>query len=90
MKYWIHITKDEQLKRFKARQKTPFKQWKLTKDDWRNRKKWDDYAVAANDMIQYTSTHAAPWTMVEGNDKRFARIKVLATYCARLEAALDA
>jgi AMP-polyphosphate phosphotransferase len=88
VKYWIHITKSEQLKRFKERKTTPFKQWKLTDEDWRNRKKWDQYSIAVNDMIQYTSTRIAPWTLVEGNDKRFARVKVLETYCERLEAAV--
>jgi len=88
VKYWIHITKDEQLARFKQRDKTPYKRWKLTEEDWRNREKWQDYEDAVNDMVQYTSTAAAPWTLVEGNDKRFARVKVVETYCARLAAAL--
>jgi polyphosphate kinase 2 (PPK2 family) len=88
VKYWLHITADEQLRRFKERERLPFKRWKLTADDWRNRKKWDKYAVAVNDMIERTSTKPAPWTLVEANDKYFARIKVLKTVCARLEAAL--
>ncbi|WP_136659474.1 polyphosphate:AMP phosphotransferase [Nitratireductor sp. XY-223] len=88
VKYWIHITEDEQLARFKLREKTPYKRWKLTDEDWRNRDRWDDYEEAVNDMVQYTSTSAAPWTLVEGNDKRFARIRVLETYCLRLEKAL--
>ena len=89
LKFWLHITKDEQLARFKLREKTPYKRWKLTDEDWRNRDKWDDYEAAVNDMVQYTSTRAAPWTLVEGNDKRFARVKVLRTFCDRLEAALE-
>jgi len=88
MKYWIHISKEEQLDRFKAREQTPHKQWKLTEEDWRNREKWDDYEMAVNDLVEHTSTHTAPWVLVEGNDKLFARIKVLQTFCERLEAAL--
>ena len=88
VKYWIHITKDEQLARFKLREKTPYKRWKLTDEDWRNRDKWADYEQAVNDMVQYTSTSTAPWTLVEGNDKRFARLKVVKTFSDRLAAAL--
>ena len=88
MKYWIHITKEEQLARFKAREETPHKQWKLTDEDWRNREKWEDYMHSVNDIIQHTSTRAAPWTLVEGNDKKYARIKVLKTLCDNLEQAL--
>ncbi len=88
LKYWIHISKDEQLARFKLREKTPHKRWKLTDEDWRNRDKWNDYEQAVDDMVQYTSTSAAPWTLVEGNDKRFARVKVVETYCDRLASAL--
>jgi AMP-polyphosphate phosphotransferase len=90
VKIWIHITKDEQLERFRLREVTPHKRWKLTEEDWRNREKWDEYALAVNDMVQYTSTSLAPWTLVEGNDKRFARIKTLETVCDRLEQALEA
>ena len=88
VKYWLHITKDEQLARFKLREKTPHKRWKLTDEDWRNREKWDDYERAVNDMVQYTSTAAAPWTLVEGNDKLCARMKVIETFCDRLTAAV--
>ncbi len=87
-KYWIHIDKDEQLRRFKARQATPHKCWKITDEDWRNREKWDDYEAAVDDMVARTHTPAAPWTLVEGTDKRFARLKVLETLCQRLEQAL--
>ncbi len=90
VKYWLHITKKEQLARFKLREKTPHKRWKLTDEDWRNRGKWDLYEAAVNDMVQFTSTSKAPWHLVEGNDKRFARIKVLDIFCKRLAAALDA
>jgi polyphosphate:AMP phosphotransferase len=89
LKYWVHITKDEQLERFRLREQTPYKSWKLTDEDWRNREKWDDYERAVHDMVQNTSTLNAPWTLVEGNDKRYARIKVLKTLCERLEGALD-
>ena len=89
VKYWVHITKKEQLARFKLREKTPHKRWKLTEEDWRNRDKWDLYEAAVNDMVQFTSTSKAPWHLIEGNDKRFARIKVLEILCRRL-AALDA
>jgi polyphosphate:AMP phosphotransferase len=89
VKYWVHITKDEQLERFKAREETPHKRWKLTEEDWRNREKWDDYDLAVNDIVERTSTHSAPWVLVEGNDKRFARIKVIRTFCDRLEAMIE-
>ena len=81
LKYWIHITNDEQLARFKARELVPYKRWKLTDEDWRNREKWDDYALAVHDIVQHTSTLHSPWTLVEGNDKRFARVKVIKTLC---------
>jgi polyphosphate:AMP phosphotransferase len=88
VKYWIHITKDEQRTRFKQRDKTPYKRWKLTDEDWRNRDKWDEYDQAVNDMVQFTSSSAAPWTLVAGNDKRYARVKVVETFCERLADAL--
>jgi polyphosphate kinase 2 (PPK2 family) len=88
MKYWVHVTRDEQLRRFKERQATPHKRWKLTDEDWRNRDRWDAYEQAVNDMIERTSTREAPWTLVEGNDKSFARLKVLTTICDRLERTL--
>ncbi len=90
MKYWMHITKDEQLRRFKNRAKIPYKRWKLTEEDWRNREKWDEYEQAVNDMVARTSTFIAPWTLIEGNDKRYARLKVIDTFCERLEGALAA
>ncbi|WP_135075678.1 polyphosphate:AMP phosphotransferase [Terasakiella sp. SH-1] len=85
LKFWIHITPDEQLERFKAREVTPWKQWKLTDEDWRNREKWSDYEEAVNDLVEKTSTSNAPWLLVEGNDKKFARIKVLRAVCKALE-----
>ncbi|MHB8763524.1 MAG: polyphosphate:AMP phosphotransferase [Deferrisomatales bacterium] len=90
VKFWLHITPEEQLARFEAREATPWKSWKLTDEDWRNREKWPLYEQAVNDMVGHTSTAAAPWTLVEGNDKNYARIKVLRTLCDRLEQALEA
>jgi polyphosphate:AMP phosphotransferase len=87
-KYWVHITQDEQLRRFKDRDKTRYKQWKLTDEDWRNRAKWDAYERAVNEMVERTSTRIAPWTLVEGNDKYFARLKVLKTLCSSLKKAI--
>jgi polyphosphate:AMP phosphotransferase len=87
-KYWIHISEDEQLARFKAREETPHKRWKLTEEDWRNRENWADYERAVNDMVQHTSTTAAPWTLVEGDDKRYARIKIINNLCDKLDKAL--
>ncbi len=84
VKFWLAITKDEQLKRFKERERTKFKQYKITPEDWRNRDKWDAYVEAAGDMIDRTSTSVAPWTVVEANDKHLARIKVIDTITSRL------
>jgi polyphosphate:AMP phosphotransferase len=88
IKYWVHITQDEQLRRFKEREKAQYKQWKLTDEDWRNRSRWGDYERAVNDMVERTSTRVAPWTLVEGNDKYFARLKVLQTACSSISQAL--
>ena len=73
----MQIDKDEQLKRFNLRLNTPEKQWKITDEDWRNREKWDQYEEAVNEMIAKTSTKAAPWNIIEANDKLYARIKVM-------------
>ena len=88
VKFWLTITKEEQLRRFREREKTPFKTFKITAEDWRNRKKWDDYERAVCDMIERTSNDLAPWVLVPANDKYGARIKILQTLCERLEAAL--
>jgi polyphosphate kinase 2 (PPK2 family) len=85
MKYWLHVTEEEQLARFQVREAAPHKRWKLTEEDWRNRDQWGAYELAAHEMMQHTSTHAAPWLLVEANDKYFARIKVLKTLCKQLE-----
>jgi AMP-polyphosphate phosphotransferase len=88
VKYWLHMTPEEQLRRFKAREKIRHKRWKLTAEHWRNREKWPDYERAVNDMVERTSTRLAPWTLVEANDKYFARLKVLRTACDAMERAL--
>lgn len=88
-KFWIHISQDEQLRRFEGRRATPYKAWKLTEEDWRNREKWDAYEQAVNDMLLKTSTVTAPWTIVEGNDKWFARVKTLQTLVSLLSEELD-
>ncbi len=85
LKFWIHISKDEQLRRFEARCKTPYKSWKLTDEDWRNRGKWEPYEEAASEMLIRTSTLKAPWVVVEGNDKYYARVKVLKKLVQLLE-----
>ncbi len=89
IKFWLQISKDEQLRRFKEREQVEFKRFKITNEDWRNREKWDAYHVAVCDMVDRTSTGKAPWTLVEANDKNYARVKVLRTICERIEAALN-
>lgn len=89
MKFWLHIDADEQLRRFKEREQTPWKQYKITAEDWRNRDRWGDYERAVTDMVVHSSTDIAPWTLVPANDKHVARITVLETFCNRLHAALD-
>ena len=90
VKFWLAVSKDEQFKRFKQRETISFKRFKITEEDWRNRKKWDAYERAVCDMIDRTSTSVAPWTLVEANNKYYARIKVLKTVVNALEEALDA
>jgi polyphosphate:AMP phosphotransferase len=85
LKFWIHIDPDEQLRRFQLRQATPYKHYKITDEDFRNRAKWNEYELAANEMIERTSTSFAPWYLIEANDKKFARIKVIKTLCDRLK-----
>jgi polyphosphate:AMP phosphotransferase len=88
VKLWLAITKDEQMKRFKEREDISYKQFTITAEDWRTRKKWDDYVVAASDMIDRTSSSIAPWTVIEANDKHLARVRVIETISKRLEEAL--
>ena len=85
IKFWVQIDKDTQLERFEMRQKTPEKQWKITDEDWRNREKWDQYEEAVDEMLIRTSTPNAPWIVVEGNNKYYARIKVLETVVKAIE-----
>jgi polyphosphate kinase 2 (PPK2 family) len=89
LKFWVHISPEEQLRRFKEREVTPWKQHKITDEDWRNREKWPDYEAAVNEMVARTSTAAAPWTIVSGEDKRHGRVQVLHTFCERLRGALE-
>ena len=85
LKFFMHIDKEEQERRFKERQENPDKQWKITDEDWRNREKWELYEQAVDEMMVRTSTVNAPWVIVEGNDKLYARIKVLETVVDALE-----
>jgi polyphosphate kinase 2 (PPK2 family) len=85
VKFWLHISSQEQLKRFKRRDKDPLKTWKLTDEDWRNRKKRKQYTRAVEDMLEKTDTEWAPWHLVEGDSKRHARVKVLETTIAEIE-----
>ena len=87
-KFWLHISPEEQLARFRARERTPLKRHKITDEDWRNRARWPQYLEAVTDMLRQTSTSYAPWTIVEANDKRHARLEVLRGLCDRIEAAL--
>ncbi len=89
LKFWLHIDQDEQLKRFQDREQVAYKRYKITADDWRNRERWPLYKDAVNEMVARTSTEYAPWTLVEGNDKRYARVKVMETVCKQLKAAMS-
>ena len=89
LKFWLQISNDEQLKRFKARQTDPLKKWKLTDEDWRNREKRPEYEEAVVEMLERTDTSFAPWILVEANDKRYARVKVIETVIEYLERALE-
>lgn len=87
-KFWLTISADEQLKRFKARERDRFKRFKITPDDWHNREKWPAYEQAICDMVDRTSTDIAPWQLIAANNKNYARIAVLRSSCERIEAAL--
>ena len=89
LKFFVHIDPAEQDKRFEERLKIPYKRHKLTEEDLRNRDRWHDYEIAVNDMVERTSTPIAPWVLVEAEDKRYARVKVLESVCESLERALD-
>lgn len=88
-KFWLQISKQEQLRRFKGREVDPYRSYKLTEEDWRNRAKWDEYTEAVEDMLLHTSTPYAPWTVVEANNKWFARVKVLQTVVDAVEKRLN-
>jgi len=90
MKFWFHISKDEQLLRFKAREANPLKSWKLTDEDWRNREKWDLYLEAAEEMFEKTDTPYAPWHIISSNDKRYARLDTLNIMIQTIESVLTA
>jgi len=87
-KFWLHISPQEQLRRFKERQTIAYKQYKITDEDWRNRKQWNDYKAAVDDMVAHCSTAPAPWTLVAANDKKYARVQILKTVVQRLRDAL--
>ena len=88
VKFWLHISPGEQLKRFRGRELDPYRSYKLTEEDWRNRQKWDAYTAAAEEMFARTSTSSAPWTLVPANDKCFARVAVLRTLVESMERVL--
>ena len=88
VKFWLHVSSDEQLKRFKAREKDPLKSWKLTDEDWRNREKRAQYEDAIEEMVKRTSTDVAPWELIPGESKRYARVAVLNTVIDAIEAKL--
>jgi len=90
VKFWMHISDDEQLKRFEARAKDPLKSWKLTGEDWRNREKRADYEQAVEDMLAHTDHQHAPWHVVEADSKRYARVKVIETVIAEVERGMAA
>ena len=89
IKFWLHVSPEEQLRRFRDREAPPYKRHKITDEDWRNRERWTDYTAAVNEMVTRTSTEYAPWTLVAGDDKRFARVQVIRTVCERLEPVLS-
>jgi polyphosphate kinase 2 (PPK2 family) len=89
IKYWLHVSSEEQLKRFNARKDDPLKRWKLTEEDWRNRDKWSLYEEAAEEAFSKTHKPNAPWHIIPANDKYFARTEVLRIFCDRIENELN-
>ncbi|AQQ52477.1 polyphosphate kinase 2 family protein [Planococcus lenghuensis] len=85
IKFWLHITPDEQLERFEDRMKDPYKRWKITEEDWRNRDKWEQYEQAAEDMLQKTDSELAPWEIIGANDKKHARLEVMRRTTSHIE-----
>jgi polyphosphate kinase 2 (PPK2 family) len=88
IKFWLAITADEQMRRFQQRQETPHKNFKITDEDWRNRRKWHAYEIAVGDMLALTHKPHAPWHLVPANNKRHARLQVLKLACHQIEQAL--
>ena len=89
VKFWLHIDQEEQMRRFQDREQTDYKNWKITAEDWRNREKWGQYESAAEEMLFRTSPAVAPWTIVEGKDKRYARVKILNTVLSTVKTLLE-
>jgi polyphosphate kinase 2 (PPK2 family) len=90
VKFWLHLSPEEQLRRFESRRDDPYRAWKLTDEDWRNRGKREEYAAAVDEMIQRTDTAVAPWHVIAAEDKRWARVAVVRTVCEAIESALAA
>ncbi|HTV24445.1 MAG TPA: polyphosphate kinase, partial [Polyangiaceae bacterium] len=90
VKFWLQVSQEEQLRRFREREEVSFKRFKITPEDWRNREKWNQHEQAASDMIEHTSTEHAPWTLIEAEDKRYARVKILKTIADAVERAAAA
>jgi len=88
IKFWLHISKDEQLRRFNERENTPYKRHKINDEDWRNRRKWSGYEASVGDMLALTNQPFAPWHLIPANDKRHARLTILKTASKQIEAAL--
>jgi polyphosphate kinase 2 (PPK2 family) len=90
VKFWMHLSPEEQLRRFESRRDDPFRAWKLTDEDWRNREKRPAYAAAVEEMLERTDVPTAPWHLVAAEDKRWARVDVVRTVCEAIESALRA
>jgi AMP-polyphosphate phosphotransferase len=89
IKFWLHISKDEQLKRFNRRLKDPLKRWKLTDEDWRNREKWERYEEAAEEMFAKTDKNDAPWRIIPSNNKKYVRLETLRIIIECIEKELE-
>jgi polyphosphate:AMP phosphotransferase len=89
LKFWLHVSKPEQLRRFREREQIQYKRHKINAEDWRNRRKWHDYEIAVGDMLALTDSREAPWNLVPAENKRYARLDIIKTSCRRIESALD-
>ena len=89
LKFWLHLSPEEQLRRFEERERVSYKRYKITAEDWRNRLKWNDYRAAVSEMLEKTTTTYAPWTIVEADNKLWARVKTLETVVQAIEKRLD-